>query len=178
MKYMKYEVRQGAVTLDHKIRFDVRGTELKIGDDAPDFKMIATNFHPKTLADYNGKIKILSIVPSLDTNVCDAQVRHFNEAATSLDDDIVVIAVSADLPFAQIRWCGAAGIENVETLSTHMDMQFSDDYGVHVLQARYNQRAVIVLDKNNKVVYTEYVPEISQQVNFEAALEAARSIVK
>ena len=172
---MTYEIRKDAFFLG-KMTFDVRGDMLEIGDTAPDFKMVATNFQEKTLDDYVGKIKIISIVPSLDTSVCDAQTRRFNEEATALSDDIVILTVSADLPFAQRRWCGAAGVENVECLSTHKDMRFSDDYGVHVLSQRYNQRAVIVLDKDNTVVYTEYVYDISQTPNFTEAIKAAKQI--
>lgn len=170
-----YEIRKDGVTLGGN-PMDVRGKMLAIGDTAPNFDLVAIDMSQKSLDDYAGKIKILNIVPSLDTSVCDAQVRHFNTEATALDDDIVVLAVSADLPFAQKRWCGAAEIENVETLSSHKDMKFADDYGTHILNLRVNQRAVIVLDKDNKVVYTEYVPEVGQQVNFDAALEAARAI--
>jgi thioredoxin-dependent peroxiredoxin len=174
---MDYEIRKDGVTLGGN-PMDVRGKMLQVGDTAPNFELVATDMSRKSLDDYAGKVKILSIVPSLDTSVCDAQVRHFNEEATALEDDIVVLAVSADLPFAQKRWCGAADVEDVEALSSHMDMQFADDYGTHVLPLRVNQRAVIVLDKDNKVVYTEYVPEIAQQVNFDAALEAARSVTR
>ena len=173
---MEYEIRTGGATLGGN-PLDVRGTMLAVGDKAPDFEMVATDMSRKTISDYEGKVKILSIVPSLDTSVCDAQVRQFNEEATALDDDIVVLAISADLPFAQKRWCGTAGVDNVDCLSTHMDMKFSDDYGVHVVGSRINQRAVIVLDKDNTVAYTEYVTEIGQQVNFDAALKVARKLV-
>lgn len=173
---MDYEIRKGDVRLGRN-PLDVRGSRLSIGEIAPNFDLIATNMSHRTLSDYDGKIKILSILPSLDTSVCDAQTRRFNEEAAGLDDNIVILTISADLPFAQKRWCGAAGVDRVECLSTHMDMKFSDDYGVHVLQSRINQRAVIVLDRENKVVYTEYVSEIGQQVNFDGALRAARDLL-
>ena len=174
---MSYEIRKDAITLRGN-PMDVRGSILNVGDAAPDFLLVATNLTKKTLADYEGKVKLISVVPSLDTGVCDAQTRHFNEEASALSNDIVVLTVSSDLPFAQKRWCGAAGVERVETLSTHKDMQFSDDYGVHMLEWRANQRSVFVVDKDNKVTYCEYVPEVTSQVDFDAALNAAKSILE
>ena len=109
---------------------------LNVGDAAPDFKLLANDRSERTLASYDGKIKIISAIPSIDTGVCSAQTRRFNEEAAKLGDDIVVLTVSADLPFAQKRWCGAAGVDQVETLSTHQDMKFSDDYGVHDIDWR------------------------------------------
>lgn len=173
---MTYEIRKGAYTLKGNPR-DVRGAELKVGDDAPDFELMANDFSTKTLADYAGKIKLINVVPSLETGICDAQTRRFNEDATSLSDDVVVITVSADLPFTQRRWCGASGIDNIITLSSHMDMKFSDDYGVHDLVARLNQRSVFIVDKDNKVVYARYNPEFAADVDFESALNALKELV-
>lgn len=152
----------------------VRGPVLKVHETAPDFELIANNFNVRTLKDYEGKIKILSVVPSLDTPVCSAQTRRFNQEAANLGEDVIVLTISADLPFAQKRWCGAEGIDRVETLSTYKDMKFSDDYGVHDLDWRVNQRAVFVLDKENHIVHAEYVPVLGQEVNFEAALNAVK----
>ncbi len=152
----------------------VRGRMLEIGETAPDFRLVANDQTIRTLQDYEGKIKILSCVPSLDTRVCSAQTRRFNQEAANMSEDIVILTISSDLPFAQRRWCGAEGIERTETLSSHKDMQFSDDYGVHDLDWRVNQRAVFVLDKNNKVIHAEYVPVLGQEVNFEVALDAAK----
>lgn len=174
---MDYPIRHGGFTLG-PIQFTVRGRMLQAGDPAPDFRLIANNFSVKTLQDYQGKVKLFSIVPSLDTAVCDAQTRRFNQAASQLGEQVMVLTVSADLPFAQARWCGAAGVERVETLSTHKDMQFSDDYGVHVLEPRYNQRAIIVVDANDMVAYAEYVPDVDMEVNFEAALAATQAATK
>lgn len=171
---MDYEIREGGATIRGN-PLKVRGTMLKAGDKAPDFQLVATDMSTKSLSDYAGKIKILSVVPSLDTSVCDAQTRRFNQEAVELDEDIVVLTVSADLPFAQKRWCAAADVDRVETLSSHKDMQFSDDYGLHVLDWRVNQRAVIVLNANDEVTYAQYVTEIGEEVNFDAALEAARA---
>jgi thiol peroxidase len=147
---------------------------LEVHETAPDFELIANNFSVRTLKDYEGKIKILSVVPSLDTPVCSAQTRRFNQEAANLGEDVIVLTISADLPFAQKRWCGAEGIDRVETLSTYKDMKFSDDYGVHDLDWRVNQRAVFVLDKENHIVHAEYVPVLGQEVNFEAALNAVK----
>lgn len=174
---MSYEVRKDAITLRGK-PMDVRGSLLKVGDPAPDFLVVANDLSKKTLADYTRKVKLISVVPSLDTRVCDIQTRRFNEEAVGLSDDIIVLTVSSDLPFAQRRWCGAAGVDRVETLSTHKDMQFSDDYGVHMLDWRANQRSIFVLDGDNTIVYCEYVTEVSDEVNFEKALEAVKQAVK
>ena len=156
----------------------VRGAMLQTGDTAPDFSLEANNYSVKTLADYDGKIKLMSVVPSLPTSVCSAQTRRFNQEATDLSDDVVVLTISADLPIANGAWCGAEGIKNVETLSSHRDMSFSDAYGVHNLDWRLNQRAVFVLDKDNTVVHAEYMPAIGDEVNFEAAIAAVKSVVK
>ena len=173
---MTYEIRQGAYTLKGNPR-DVRGAELNVGDDAPDFALTANDFSTKTLADYDGKIKLLNVVPSLETGICDAQTRRFNADATGLSDDVVVITVSADLPFTQRRWCGASGIDNVITLSSYMDMKFSDDYGVHDLVARLNQRSVFIVDKDNKIAYAQYNSEFAADVDFDSALAALKEIV-
>ena len=157
--------------------FPVAGDMLTIGAQAPDFKLTANNWSSKSLSDYTGKIKIFSIVPSLDTSVCSAQTHRFNKEATSLGDNIVVLTVSADLPYAQSRWCGAEGVDRVETLSDHKAMSFSTDYGVHVADLRICQRAAFVLDQNNVVQYAEYVPEIGSEVNFDAVLSKAKSLV-
>ncbi|MBE2272625.1 MAG: thiol peroxidase [Anaerolinea sp.] len=156
--------------------FAVHNDTLNVGDPAPDFRLTTNNWQSKTLTDYAGKVKILSIVPSLDTRVCAAQTRRFNEEASSLGDHIVILTISADLPYAQRRWCGAEGIERVVTLSDHKDMNFSDAYGVHVSDLRICQRALFVVDQNDIVRYAEYVPIIGQEVAFDAALDVARTL--
>ncbi len=157
--------------------FTVQNDMLKVGDPAPNFRLTANNWQTKTLADYDGKIKIISVVPSLDTRVCATQTRRFNQEAANLSDDIVVLTVSADLPYAQRRWCAAEGIERVETLSDHKDMNFSDAYGVHVLDLRITQRACFVLDRSNVVQYAEYVYKMGDEPTYEAALAKARELV-
>ncbi|MEP7293436.1 MAG: thiol peroxidase [Chloroflexota bacterium] len=155
----------------------VQNEMLAVGDAAPDFKLTANNWSPKTLADYAGKVKLISVVPSLDTSVCAAQTRRFNQEAAGLGSEVVILTVSADLPYAQFRWCAAEGIDQVETLSDHKDMNFSDAYGVHVTDIRITQRALFVIDRNNVVQYAEYVPDIDFEVNFDAALAKARELI-
>ncbi len=159
------------------VEHPVRGEMLNVGSKAPDFALVANDWSIKTLADYGNKIKILSVVPSLETSVCAAQTRRFNEEAASLGDDVVVLTISADLPFTQKRWCGAEGIDRVETLSSHRDMKFSDDYGVHDTEWRINQRSVFVLDRDNTIRHAEYVPVMGNEVNFEAALAKVRELL-
>lgn len=155
----------------------VVGDMLETGAAAPDFTLVATDLSERSLGNYAGKVKIFSVVPSVDTGVCSAQTRRFNEEAASMGDDIVILTVSADLPFALKRYCGNEGIENTETLSTHRDMKFAEDYGVHDTDWRICQRAVVVVDQDDKVQYAEYVPVIGDEVDFEAALAKAKSLV-
>jgi thiol peroxidase len=158
---------------EHRIQNDM----LEVGQQAPDFMLVAPDLSPRSLADYDGKVKILSVVPSVDTSVCSAQTHRFNKEAANLSDDIVVLTISADMPFALKRYCGNEGIENTETLSTYRDMRFADDYGVHDTDWRICQRALFVLDKDNVIQYAEYVPVIGDEVNFQAGLEKANSLV-
>jgi thiol peroxidase len=152
------------------------GNEVKEGDQAPDFTVLANDLSQVTLDSSKGFVRLISVVPSLDTGVCDAQTRRFNEEAASLPG-AKVITISVDLPFAQKRWCGAAGIENVQTLSDHRDLSFGINYGVAIKELRLLARAVFVIDKNDKVVYVEYVPEVTNHPNYEAAIEAAKSVL-
>lgn len=151
------------------------GKEVKVGDKAPDFTLLDNGLAVKTLKDFEGKVKIFSVVPSLDTGVCDAQTRWFNQNVTALSDDVVVLTVSMDLPFAQKRWCGAAGVDNVVTLSDHKDASFGTNYGFLIEELRLLTRGIVVVDKNDKVTYVEYVPEVTNAVNFDAAVEAAKA---
>lgn len=150
------------------------GQEVKVGDQAPDFKVLANDLSPVTLANSKGTVRLISVVPSLDTGLCDQQTRHFNEAAAKLDG-VTMLTISVDLPFAQKRWCGAAGIDKVQTLSDHRDLSFGEAYGVVMKELRLLARSVFVIDKNDKVVYVEYVPEATTLPNFDAALEAAKA---
>ena len=150
------------------------GPEVKVGQQAPDFTLLDNELNVKTLADFDGKVKVISVVPSLDTGVCDAQTRWFNQDVTKLSDDVVVLTVSMDLPFAQARWCGAAGVNNVITLSDHKDASFGQNYGFLIEELRLLSRGVVVIDKDNKVTYVEYVPEVTNPVNFDAVLAAVK----
>ncbi|WP_163101226.1 thiol peroxidase [Peribacillus alkalitolerans] len=150
------------------------GNEVKVGDQAPDFTVLANDMSPVTLADSKGSVRLISVVPSLDTGVCDAQTRRFNEAASQLDN-VKILTISVDLPMAQKRWCAAAGIENVQTLSDHRDLSFGEAYGVHIKELRLLARAIFVVDSNDKVTYVEYVSEGTNHPNYEAAIEAAKA---
>ncbi|WP_290589375.1 thiol peroxidase [Alicyclobacillus sp.] len=151
------------------------GPELKPGDKAPNFEVLNNDRQKVTLDDFKGKVKIISVVPSLDTGVCDAQTRRFNEEAAKLGDNVVVLTISADLPFAQKRWCGAAGVDRVITLSDHLHMSFAKAYGTYLEEHRLNSRAVFVVDSNDTITYAEYVPVAGQHPNYEAAIEAAKA---
>ena len=150
------------------------GKQLQVGDKALDFSLTTTDLSKKSLADFDGKKKVLSIVPSIDTGICSTQTRRFNEELAGLDNT-VVLTVSMDLPFAQKRWCGAAGVDKVETLSDHKDASFGTNYGFLIEELRLLSRGVVVINKDNKVTYVEYVPEVTQAVNFDAALEAIKA---
>lgn len=149
------------------------GNEVKVGDQAPDFKVLANDMSEVTLQDTKGQVRLISAVPSLDTGVCDAETRRFNEEAVKLDN-VKVLTVSVDLPFAQKRWCGAAGIENVQTLSDHRGLSFGEAYGVAIKELRLLARAVFVVDSNDKVTYVQYVSEVTDHPDYEAAVEAAK----
>ena len=153
----------------------VQNEMLMVGSQAPDFALIANDLGSKSLSDYTGKVKVISVIPSIDTGVCADQTRRFNAEAASLDDT-VVLTVSADMPFALGRFCGAEGIDNTETLSTQRDMAFADDYGVHDTEWRICQRAVFVLDRDNVVQHAEYVPIIGNEVDYDAALAKAKEL--
>ncbi|SHN57753.1 thiol peroxidase [Desulfovibrio litoralis] len=150
------------------------GNSVKLGEKAPDFTVLANDLSPRTLDSYKGKVLIISSVPSLDTSVCDTATRQFNKDAACLSDDIKILTISVDLPFAQARWCGAAGIDKVVTLSDHKDLSFGTNYGMAIKELRLLARGVFVVDRNQKLVYTELVNEVTDQVNFNAALEAAK----
>jgi thiol peroxidase len=167
--------RQGFLIVGNELT--VEGPMLQSGQLAPDFQLVANNWRTKSLADYAGMVKLISVVPSLDTSVCATQTRRFNQAASNLSEQVVVLTVSADLPYAQARWCAAEGIARVETLSDHKTMNFSTAYGVHVVDARITQRSVFVVDDRNIVRYAEYVHEIGDEPDYEAALSAVRALL-
>ncbi|WP_243291029.1 thiol peroxidase [Bacillus sp. FJAT-47783] len=151
------------------------GSEVKVGDQAPDFTVLANDLSQVTLANSKGQVRLISVVPSIDTGVCDAQTRRFNEEAAKLDN-VKVLTVSVDLPFAQKRWCGANGIDNVEVLSDHRDVSFGEAYGVLIQELRLLTRAVFVVNSQDEVTYVEYVSEATNHPNYEAAIEAAKAV--
>lgn len=152
------------------------GPELKVGDTAPDFKLNKNLLEEVSLQDYAGKIKLISVVPSLDTGVCDAQTRRFNQAAAELGEEVVILTVSVDLPFAQARWCGAAGIESVITLSDYKENSFGKDYGVLIKEFKLDHRAVFVLDKDNTIRYAEYLNEMSEHPDYDKPIAAVKEL--
>jgi len=165
--------RAGATTLKGN-PLTLIGPELKAGDAAPDFHVVDNGLKPVSLKDTGGQVRIISVIPSLDTPVCDAQTKRFNEEAGKLPN-ISIITVSMDLPFAQKRWCGAFGVDNVKMLSDHVDGSFGSNYGTLIKELRIESRAIFVLDPQNKISHAEYVKEVADHPDYEAALSAARS---
>ena len=153
------------------------GNELKLGDPAPDATVLKQDLTPVNIHDYKGQVLLISVVPSLDTSVCSAQTKRFNEEASQLPDSVKVITVSMDLPFAQKRFCGAEGIDKIEVLSDHREGAFGRAYGALVKELRILCRAVFVVDAHGVVRYAEYVPEIASHPNYDAALQVARELV-
>jgi thioredoxin-dependent peroxiredoxin len=167
------EERKGAVTMRGN-PMTLVGPELKAGQKAPAFTAVGKGLAPVTLDQFKGKVKIIAAIPSIDTPVCDAETRRFNEEASKLPGDVQILTISMDLPFAQARWCGAAGVDKVTTISDWRAAEFGQKYGALIKELHLLARAVFVIDKNDNVVYSEYVKEVANQPNFEAALEAAR----
>ena len=153
------------------------GPELKVGDKAPNFTVRNLDLQPFTLNDTKGKIRLLSVVPSLDTPVCDAQTRRFNQEAAKLGDKVEIITVSMDLPFAQKRWCGAAGIDKIKVVSDYYDRSFSEAYGTLIKELHIDSRAIFVIDDKDTLRHVEYVPEVANHPDYEKALAAAKSLM-
>ena len=152
------------------------GPEIKIGDKAPDFTALTGDLKPYTLKDAGDKIKIISVVPSLDTGVCELQTIRFNEEAADLDN-VVILTISVDLPYAQKRFCSSNNIDKVITLSDHKDLSFGLNYGFVIEELRLLSRGIIVLDKDNTVRYVEYVKEVSNHPDYDKALEETRKLL-
>jgi len=158
--------------------FSLAGSDVTVGQDAPDFTAVDNSLQPVRLSDAKGKVIILSSVPSLDTPVCDTETRKFNEQAAQLGSGIEVWTISMDLPFAQKRWCGAAGVDRVKTLSDFRERTFGQNYGVLLKDgplAGVDARAVFVVGKDGKVKHVEYVQEIANEPNYDAVLNAAKA---
>jgi len=153
------------------------GPELKIGDKAPDFLVVDNGLAPVTLASSAGKIRIISAVPSLDTPVCDTETRRFNQEAATLPENVVVLTVSLDLPFAQKRWCGAAGIDRVTTLSDYRERSFGNAYGVVIKELVLLARAIFVIDAGDTIRYIQIVPEVTTEPDYAAVIAAVKSLL-
>ncbi|MBD2872793.1 thiol peroxidase [Paenibacillus arenilitoris] len=153
------------------------GPQLKAGDQAPDFAINKSLVETASLKDYAGKVKLISVVPSIDTGVCDAQTRRFNEEAASLGENVAILTVSVDLPFAQSRWCGAAGVDKVTLLSDYKSHSFGEAYGVYIKELGLDHRAIFVIDANDKIQYVEYLPEMTEHPNYEQAINAVKALV-
>lgn len=151
------------------------GNQLKVGDSLPDFTLVNPELAKQSLADFTGKKKVLSIVPSVDTGICDAQTRQFNQALSDMENT-VVITVSCDLPFAQKRWCGASGIENALLLSDYYDQSFGKAYGVLMEEWHLLARAVIVANEQNEITYVEYLDNVNSHPDYEAAINAVKEL--
>jgi len=157
--------------------FTLLGPALKAGDKAPDFIVVDNGLAPVSLASYKGKIKVISAVPSLDTPVCDTETRRFNQEAAALPENVVVLTISLDLPFAQKRWCGAAGIDRVTTLSDYQERSFADAYGVLIKELKLLARSVFVIDANDTIRYIQIVPEVTSEPDYAAVIGAVKSLL-
>jgi thiol peroxidase len=152
------------------------GNEIKVGEMAPDFTALDNNLSPVSLSSFRGKICILSAVPSLDTPVCDLETRKFNEEASRLGPDIVILTISMDLPFAQKRWCAASGVDKVQTLSDHREASFGTSYGVLIKELRLLARAVFLVDRKGVLQYVQIVKELTNEPDYEAILNALKKL--
>ncbi|MEW9106817.1 thiol peroxidase [Paenibacillus sp.] len=153
------------------------GPELKVGDKAPEFQLNKSLVDVVGLEQFAGKVKLISVIPSIDTGVCDAQTRRFNEEASKLGDKAAIITVSVDLPMAQARWCGAAGVDNVVMLSDYKDNNFGKSYGVLIKELHLDMRSIFVVDADNTIRYVEYVSEMTEHPNYEQALAAVKALL-
>lgn len=151
------------------------GQQLQIGETAPDFTLTTTDLVQKSLSDFAGKKKVISVIPSIDTGICSTQTRTFNKELSDMEDT-VVITVSADLPFAQARWCGVEGLERAVMMSDYYDNTFGKNYGLLMQEWHLLARAVLVLDEDNKLVYAEYLENVNSEPNYQAAIEAVKAL--
>ena len=153
------------------------GPEIRVGDKAPDFRVVDNTLAPVTLKDFRGKVKVISAVPSLDTPVCDTETRRFNQEAAKLPENVVVLTISLDLPFAQKRWCAAAGVDKVKTLSDYQDRSFASAYGVLIKELKLLSRSVFVVDGKDVVRYVQHVGEVAKEPDYAAVLGAVKGLL-
>jgi thiol peroxidase len=157
--------------------FTLLGPELKVGDKAPDFRVVDNGLAPVTLGSFAGKVKIVSCVPSLDTPVCDTETRRFNQESAALPEQVALLTVSLDLPFAQKRWCGAAGIDRVTLLSDYQDRSLAENYGVLIKELRLLSRSIFVIDATDTIRYIQHVPEVTSEPDYAAVIQAAKALL-
>jgi thioredoxin-dependent peroxiredoxin len=175
-KERSMEERPGLVTMKEN-SLTLLGNEVKVGDKAPDFVALDTDLSPVKFSSFHGKVCILASVPSLDTPVCDLETRRFNEEAGNLGEDVVFLTVSMDLPFAQKRWCEAAGVTRVKTLSDHRDASFGMAYGVLIKELRLLARAVFVVDREGMIRHAQLVRELTKEPDYGSVLKAVRGLM-
>jgi thiol peroxidase len=170
------EERTGIITMKGN-PLTLIGKEVKVGDPAPDFEVLDNDLSPVKLSSFRGKVCVISSVPSLDTPVCDMETRKFNQEAGKLNADVQILTISMDLPFAQKRWCGAAGVDKVVTLSDHRNASFGTAYGVLIKELRLLARCVFVVDREGIIRYIQMVKEITEEPDYEAIMDAVNNLV-
>jgi thiol peroxidase len=170
------EERTGLVTMKGR-GLTLLGNEVKAGQKAPDFEVVANDLSTVKFSSFHGKVCIISSVPSLDTSVCDKMTRRFNEEASKLSGDVTVLTISMDLPFAQKRWCGAADIDKVQTLSDYQSASFGMAFGLLIKELRLLARAVFVVDKDGTIKYVQLVKEVAEEPDYQSALEAVKKLL-
>jgi thiol peroxidase len=170
------EERTAAITMRGN-PLTLLGKELKTGEPAPDFEVLDNSLNPVRLSNYRGKVCVISSVPSLDTPTCDMETRRFNDEASKLSSDVVILTISMDLPFAQKRWCGAAGVDKVITLSDHRQAEFGSAYGMLIKELRLLARAVFVVDQSGTIQYIQLVKEIADEPDYDAVIEAVKKLL-
>ena len=167
--------RKGVVTMKGN-PLTLTGNEVKVGDAAPDVALLDNGLSPVNLSSFRGKNCVLASVPSLDTPVCDMESRRFNEEAARLGADVAILIISMDLPFAQKRWCGAAGVTKVQTLSDYREASFGNSFGVLIKELRLLARAVFLVDKKGTIKYIQLVKEVTQEPNYQEVLDALKKL--
>lgn len=170
------EERKAAVTLRGN-PLTLVGSEIKVGANAPDVELLDNELKPVKISAFKGKVVVVSAVPSLDTPTCDMETRRFNTEAAKLGDNVVILTISTDLPFAQKRWCGAAGVDRVKTLSDHREAAFGLAYGVLIKELRLLARSIFVVDPNGVIRYVQHVQEIAQEPDYDAVIAAVKKLV-
>lgn len=167
--------RTGMITMGGK-PLTLAGNAVKVGDKAPDFTLLDSGLAPKSLKDFEGKVKVVSVTPSLDTPTCNLQIHWFNEDAANQPGDVVVLNVSMDLPFAIGRFCATAGIDKAVALSDHRDASFGNGYGVLIKELRLLARSIFIIDRQNVIRYVQIVPEQTEEPNYDDALEVLKTL--